>query len=129
MLAHYNVGSITTRFGDGRWACAACTPTRRLPFNGTIALGGGYPPNSWEQNQYYVFTGNGPERDRDGELRAGHVDRGVPARGVRGLGGQHHDRHGTFTFPSQAGAVYVLVVQGYGQVSGNYNVTLSITSP
>ena len=35
----------------------------------------------------------------------------------------------SFSFVSQSGATYVVVVQGYGQMSGNYNVSLSITSP
>ena len=35
----------------------------------------------------------------------------------------------TFSFNSTAGTVYVIVLTGYGQVSGNYSATMNITSP
>jgi hypothetical protein len=40
-----------------------------------------------------------------------------------------YDGTETFSFNSTAGTVYVIVLTGYGAVSGNYTATMNITSP
>ena len=35
----------------------------------------------------------------------------------------------SFSFNSQSGARYVVVLTGYGTASGNYNVTINLSSP
>lgn len=129
VLAHYQVGPVTSDFGAGDGNLSGMFTNAPLPYNGTIGLGGGFPSNSYQQNQYYVFTGTG----RNVTVTANCAQDMWIAAFRRGAYADWADDTSTgqetFTFPSQAGAVYVLVVQGYGQISGNYNVTLSITSP
>ena len=60
LLAHYGVGAITTQWGDGDSGLSGMyVRPSAFPYNGSLSLSGGYPSNSWQQNQYYVFTGNG----------------------------------------------------------------------
>jgi hypothetical protein len=128
-LAHWNVGAVTSDFGAGDGNLSGMFISAPIPYSGTTALGGGNPSNSYEQNQYYVFTGTG----RNVIVTANSSQDVWIAAFRRGAYADWADNTSsgteTFTFLSQAGAVYVLVLQGYGQVSGNYNVSVSITSP
>jgi hypothetical protein len=129
VLAHYTVGPVTSDFGAGDGNLSGMFTSATIPFSGTIGLGGGFPSNSYQQNQYYVFTGTG----RNVIVTANAAQDMWIAAFRRGQYADWADDTATgtesFSFPSQAGAVYVVVVQGRGQMSGNYNVTLSITSP
>ena len=129
VIAHWNVGPLTTDFGAGDSNLSGMFVPAPIPFNGSIGLGGGFPSNSYQQNQYYVFTGTGrsvivtANSTQDVSIEA--FRRGAP------VGGADATTTGTetFRFTSTAGVTYVVVLVGYSQVSGNYNVTLSITSP
>src|SRR5207253_2857338 len=60
LLAAYQIGPIVSEWGDGDDLLSGMyTYASPLPFSGGVALGGGFPFNSWQQNQYYVFDGTG----------------------------------------------------------------------
>ena len=85
-----------------------------IPYNGGIALGGGFPANSYEQNQYYVFTGT-RRHVTVSATSADDVAVQVFRRGEK-LGSADATTSGTesFTFSSQSGQVYVVVLTGFG---------------
>ncbi len=130
LLARYNIGPIVSDFGDGDPLLRDMfTNAASLPFTGSIALGGGNPPNSWQQNQYYVFTGTG---GRVTVSATSSQDVAIVAylRGVEaGFADSNTSGTESFNFVTQSGAKYVVVLTGFGQVMSDYNVTLNITSP
>ncbi len=129
LLARYNIGPISSDFGDGDTGLRGMFTDAPLPYTGSIALGGGNPPNSWQQNQYYVFTGNGSRVT----LRASAAQDVAISAYQRGVvvGSADATTSGaeTFSFTSQAGATYVVVLTGFGTIAGDYTVTLNFTSP
>ena len=126
LLAHSQIGPITTAFGDGDNGLRGMYTDAALPYSATMALGGGNSPNSWEQNQYYVFTGNGSSVT---VTATSTQDVAIAAfkRGVK-LGAADVNTSGTetFSFSTQAGAIYVMVLTGYGANPGNYDIDVSI---
>jgi len=129
VLAQYNVGPVTSDFGTGDGNLSGMFTSAPLPYSGGIGLGGGFPSNSYQQNQYWVFTGTG----RTVYVSANaNQDMWIAAyRKGAYVGWADSTTSGTesFNFVSTAGVTYVLVVQGFGQTTGNYNVSVSITSP
>ncbi len=130
VLAQYNVGPVTSDFGVGDGNLEGMFTPAPLPFSGGIGLGGGFPSNSYQQNQYYVFTGTG----RRVYVTAGNATQDVWIAAFRkgayeGWADSTNSGTEAFDFISTSGVTYVLVVQGFGQVSGNYTVSVSITSP
>ncbi len=129
VLAKYMVGPVTSDFGAGDSNLTGMFTPAAIPFNGSIGLGGGFPANSYQQNQYYVFTGTGRtvivRSNSTQDVWIAAFRRGVYA----GWADDTTTGFETISFPTTAGAIYVVALQGYGQVSGNYNVSISITSP
>ncbi len=129
VLAKYMVGPVTSDFGAGDNNLTGMFTPAPIPFTGSIGLGGGFPSNSYQQNQYYVFTGTG----RTVIVRSNSTQDVWIAAFRRGAYAGWADATTTgvetISFPTISGATYVVVLQGYGQVSGNYNVSMSITSP
>ncbi|NVJ03848.1 hypothetical protein HUW63_01125 [Myxococcus sp. AM001] len=132
MLAHYNIGSISSDFGDGDTPLRAIyTDVPGIPYTTEVPLVGGLDYNKREQNQYYVFTGTG----RQMTLSASHATQDVGIE-VFGQGGSLANADITLTgtetirIPTQADARYVVVVFGFKETAGNYSPfpTLSITS-
>jgi hypothetical protein len=129
LLNHYSIGPITSPFGDGDSELREMyTNVNAYPFSGSISLGGGFEFNTWEQNQYYVFTGNG----RQLTISANSTSDVAIAAYRRGqkVGGADANESGTesFSFPSQVDAQYILVLTGFGRTQGNYSVSISIQS-
>jgi len=126
LLARYQIGPITSVYGDGDDGLRGMYTDAPLPFSGNIGLGGGNSPNSWEQNQYYVFTGTGGTVTVSATSTQ-DVSIAAYRRGAK-LGAADMNLTGTerFTFSSQAGQVYVVVLTGYGATAGNYDVTVTI---
>ena len=126
LLAHYQIGPITTAFGDGDPGLRGMYTTAALPFGGMIAPGGGNSPNSWQQNQYYVINGNG-QNLTVAATSTEDVAIAVYRRGMR-LGGADVNTTGTesFSFNAQAGNTYVMVLTGYGQNPVDYDVSVTI---
>ena len=129
VLAQYNVGPVTDDFGAGDSNLSGMFTAAPIPYSGSIGLGGGFPRNSYQQNQYYVFTGTGRSvivtANAGQDVSIAALRRGVYA----GYVDANTSGTETFSFISVANATYVVALQGNGQVSGNYNVTLTITSP
>lgn len=133
LLAHYNIGPITSAFGDGdsgsQGLRAMYTDVPSYPFNTSIGLGGGFEFNTWQQNQYYVFTGNGARVTITANSTS---DVAIAAyRQGQKVGESDSTLNGTETFSitTQADVRYVLVLTGFGTTQGDYNVSLSFTSP
>ena len=126
LLAHYQIGPITTAFGEGDPGLSGMYTAAPLPYSGMIALGGGNSPNSWEQNQYYVFTGNGSTVAASASSTQ-DVAITVYRRGAK-LAQADANTSGTenVSFSSQSGVVYVLVLTGFGATPGNYDITVTI---
>jgi hypothetical protein len=133
VLAHYNIGPISSHYGDGDTGTdglrAMYTDVPSYPFSRSLTLGGGFPSNSWQQNQYYVFTGNGARVTISANSSA---DVGIAAyrRGQK-MGEADNNLSGTETFSitTQADAKYVLVLTGFHNTQGEYSVSVSLTSP
>lgn len=143
LLAHYNVGAITSDFGAGDANLAGMYSTVPGPLGATAAtasvtLGGmeGSEYNKWFQNQYYVVTGTGRPVTVTAASPQG-VDVALRVyRGVRGLIGEA-DTRGLTTTPEtltfgggdDAGATYVISLFGFEPSAAEYTVNLSFRSP
>ncbi|MFL5347034.1 MAG: hypothetical protein ACJ8AT_19795 [Hyalangium sp.] len=132
LLAHYQLGAITSPFGDGDSQLRAMyTDVTSFPYSTSgFTFGGGFEYNTWEQNQYFVFTGNGSSitvtANSNSDVAIGAYLKGVLVRQ------SDNNTSGTesFTFTSQPNAKYVLVLTGFEkQVKSEYAVSLSIKSP
>ncbi len=130
LLSHWNIGSITSEFGAGDAPLRAMyTDVAALPLNQTATLNGREEYNFKSQNQYWVVTGNGA-RITVSSTTAEDVEITAYRQGVQvGYADDVYDGTETFSFNSTAGTVYVIVLTGYGAVSGNYTATMNITSP
>ncbi|GEL72080.1 hypothetical protein [Myxococcus virescens] len=132
LLAYYNIGSISSDFGDGDTPLRAIyTHVPGIPYTTEVPLVGGRDYNKREQNQYYVFTGTG----RNMTLSASHAEQdvGIEVFGQgRRLAQSDIDYTGTETvsIPTQADTQYVVVVFGFQEEAENYDPfpILSITS-
>jgi hypothetical protein len=125
----YTIGPVTSDFGDGDSRLRGMFTNAPLPYNGSIDLGGGFPSNSWQQNQYYVVTGTGRQIVVSATASQDVAITGL-LRGQR-VGSADANTRGTerFTFNSQAGATYIVVLTGFGATQGNYTVSLAFSSP
>ncbi|WP_224365163.1 hypothetical protein [Hyalangium versicolor] len=131
LLSHYKIGPITTAFGDGDSRLRAMyTNVNAYPYtDSALKLGGGYDSNKWEQNQYYVFTGNGQRvtisaNSTSDVAVAAYFKGEVMDQADENLSGTE-----TITFVTQPDARYVLVVTGFEERNIEYPVTISIKSP
>ncbi|WP_238539634.1 hypothetical protein [Corallococcus macrosporus] len=131
LLTHYNIGSISSDFGDGDTPLRAIyTTVPRVPYSTEVPLVGGLDFNKRAQNQYYVFTGTGQTL----AITAAHPNQDVGVE-VYGLGRSlaqsdiGYAGSETVTVPTQADTTYVVVVFGFKESAGNYSPfpTLSIT--
>lgn len=129
LLAHYQIGPITSAWGDGDPNLRAMyTTVGTLPYSGTVAFEGGVDPNKWAQNQYFVVTGNGaPITVRT--ACAQDVDLKIYQAGTVVATALTNSGNETLSFSSQAAKTYVVVVTGYGATSGSYPVQVQITTP
>jgi hypothetical protein len=126
LLARYQIGPITSVFGAGDPGLSGMYTPAALPYSGIIALGGGNSPNSWEQNQYYVVNGNGQTLTVSATSTE-DVAIAVYRRGSR-LAAADANLTGTesFSFSTQAGTTYVMVLTGFGATPGNYDISVTI---
>lgn len=126
LLGHYQIGPISSAFGDGDPGLRGMYTDAPLPYSAVMALGGGNSPNSWEQNQYYVVNGNG-QTITVSATSTEDVAIAVYRRGMK-LGSADANLTGTetFNFSSQSGSVYVMVLTGFGPNPGNYDITVTI---
>jgi hypothetical protein len=129
LAAHYNIGVITSPFGDGDSSLRSMyTQVSSYPYSTTVSLSGGALYNKSGQNRYYVFTGTG----RNMSVNAtSNQDVGILAYQQGQVAGES-DRGTTgsesFSFASRADAPYVLVVTGFKQSAGSYSASLNISS-
>jgi hypothetical protein len=126
LLAHSQIGPITTAFGDGDPGLRGMYTDAALPYSATMALGGGNSPNSWEQNQYYLFTGNGQtvtvSATSTQDVAVAAYQRGAK----KGAADANTSGTESFSFATQQGVTYVMVLTGFGATPGNYDIDVSI---
>lgn len=131
LLAHYQLGPITTEWGDGDTGLKAMyTRTSSLPYNGSVTLTGGYRPNTRYQNQYFTFTGTGAGVTVSATSTY-DVGIAVYKQGQR-LAFADANLSGTESFSlasTQTDATYVVVLTGFKETTGSYTATMSIKSP
>lgn len=129
LLAAHDMGPLTSAFGDGDDALARMYLAADLPSAGTIQLTGGHRPNEWWQVQYFVFTGNGAQ------VTVGATTSEDVAIDVYDSGNRlaHADdvTSGTETVhvATDSGKPYVVVITGFAEAPGEYDVALSFTTP
>ncbi|HEY1087270.1 MAG TPA: hypothetical protein VGE37_06225, partial [Archangium sp.] len=131
VAAQYAVGSVTSDFGTGDMNLAGMFTSAPIPYNGGINLLGGFEENTYQQNQYYVFTGTGGTATITADSaqpvgitayrRGAYLNRSDPT-----TTGTSQKR---FSISTTANTTYVVVLTGYAQTMGSYNVSLTITSP
>lgn len=130
LLANYAIGPITDEWGTGDANLLAMyAGVSAFPASGSVLLGGGFDSNKWQQNQYYVFTGNGAQVTASA-TSAEDVVLVVYQAGTR-VAAVDANTTGTETVhvSTVAGKVYVVNLIGFGPTPGDYNVNVSFTSP
>lgn len=129
LLANYQIGPITSQWGDGDPGLRAMyTQVSSVPYGVTLQFDGGFDSNKWQQNQYYVVTGNGSPITV-GTTCTQDVDIKVYRSGTMVASAITNSGNETLSFSSVAGVNYVVVITGFGILSGPYNVGVTITSP
>ncbi|QSQ18931.1 hypothetical protein JY651_26630 [Pyxidicoccus parkwayensis] len=132
LLAHYNVGAITSPYGDGDTQLRAMyvAVPNTYPYNNNITLRGGEEANKQQQNRYFAFSGTGRTMNISVSNATYDVDIEVYKRGEL-VASSYKETPGTesVSLPTQSDTPYVLVVTGYSTVNTNYTVSVSITSP
>jgi hypothetical protein len=127
LMLHYNIKSITSEYGEGDADLASMyTKIEALPYSGNVALGGGNQPNSWQQNQYYVFTASGnavtmsAQASQDVSFKV-YLNGKVLAEVDKTTSGIEKT-----TLATESGKIYVMAVTGFGERMGDYPVSVSI---
>lgn len=129
LMARYQIGPITSQWGDGDANLADMyTQVGSIPYSVTVPFDGSYGSNKWQQNQYYVGTGTGGPITVKTTC-AQDVDIKVYRSGTLVASAVTNSGNETLTFNALAGVKYVVVVTGYGTTAGPYNVGVTITSP
>lgn len=132
LLAHYQIGPVTSDLGEGDSSLQSIyTPVNTYPYTANITLrGGANTYNKQQQNRYFVFTGTGRTMNFSASQPQEDVGIAVYRRGTR-VGESDEGYFGTesFSIPTQNDTQYVLVLTGFKNTSGDYSVSLNITSP
>lgn len=135
LLAHYDIGPITDAWGTGDAGSghlAEMYVQVTLPATTSILIGGSTvagETNKWNENEYYVFTGNG-QRATLSAASAGDVALTLYEDG-KNLVTQDSNATGTESIQTATknGSTYVVNLVASGSTSGDYQVNLSFTSP
>lgn len=129
LLAHYQIGPITSQWGDGDPGLVDMyTQVASVPYSVNIQFDGSYESNKWQQNQYYVGTGNGSPITVKTTC-AQDVDIKVYRSGTLVASALTTSGNETLSFNSLASVKYVVVITGFGTTPGPYTVGVTITSP
>lgn len=130
LLARYDMGPISSHWGDGDSRMLPMySGVGAFPYNRTLTLDGGYEYNTWYQNQYYVFVGNG---SRVTISATSTYDVGIELyKQGEVVGASDRNTTGTesINLTTLSNATYVLVVTGFKETEGSYSVSISMTSP
>lgn len=129
LLAQYQIGPITSQWGDGDPGLQAMyTQVGSVPYGVTLQFDGGFDSNKWQQNQYFVGTGTGSAITVTTTCTQ-DVDIKVYRSGTLVASALTNSGNETLSFSSLAGVKYVVVISGFGTTPGSYNVGVAITSP
>lgn len=131
LAGHYDIGAITSDFGDGDPALRAMyVDVTSMPRTQSVSLDGRVAFNTKAQNRYFVVRGTGAQvtvsatSAKDVAIVA--YRQGAEVAGADDYGDNATE---TFSFRAAAGATYVINLVGYGEGTSTYAVTMSITSP
>jgi hypothetical protein len=103
------------------------TDVTAFPQTKKVSLVGSSESNTWDQNQYYVFTGNG-RQVTVAATSVGDVGIAVYQAGSKlASADKYYTGTETFQLATESGKKYVVVLTGY-QTSGAYDVTVDFTS-
>jgi hypothetical protein len=129
LLAHYSIGPISDEWGTGDTDLSAMFKAVDVPSTDSFTLDGRYDPNMQQQNQYLVFTATGASATVTSSS-AYDVDLYAYASGVLLDSDVSYDGNETLNFATTPGQVYVVVLNGWGDVNvnGPYSATVSISS-
>lgn len=131
LLARYQVGPLTSGFGDGDSSLRAMfSQVGAYPYTTAVTLRGGVESNKQQQNRYFVFTGTGRTMNISATQASEDVGIQIYRRGTL-VGSSDRTYSGTesYSFASQADTRYVLVLVGFKRETADYSVSVSITSP
>lgn len=128
LLANYAIGPISDQWGTGDITMRAMyTDVTAFPQTKKVSLVGSSESNTWDQNQYYVFTGNG-RQVTVAATSVGDVGIAVYQAGSKlASADKYYTGTETFQLATESGKKYVVVLTGY-QTSGAYDVTVDFTS-
>jgi hypothetical protein len=131
LLARYQVGPLTSGFGEGDTSLRAMfTNVSGYPYSTTVTLRGGVAFNKQQQNRYFVFTGTGRTMNISATQASEDVAIQAYRRGTSmGISDRNYFGTESFSFSSQADTRYVLVLTGFKDEAADYSVSVSITSP
>jgi hypothetical protein len=129
LMAHYQIGPITTAWGGGDTNLSAMyAMVGSLPYSGSVSFDGGFDPNKWAQNQYFVVAGTGGTITvhtvcaQDVDIKV--FQAGTVVGSVATTSGNE-----TLQISTQASKNYVVVITGWGATPGAYPVQVSIAAP
>ena len=129
LMAHYQIGPITTAWGDGDPNLSAMYAlVTALPYNGAVSFDGGLDSNKWAQNQYFVGAGTGGSITVKTTC-AQDVDIRIYQAGTVVGTAATNSGNETLTISTLAGKTYVVVITGFGATAGAYPVQVAITAP
>jgi hypothetical protein len=133
LLAHYSIGPITDEWGTGDTNLLGMyTGVPSFPSTPWVNLDGGFNYNSWHQNQYYVFTGNGGtitvSASSVGDVGIWIYKQGTLVASADNYLGGSTPVTETTSFTSVAGATYVVSLVGFNSTAGEYRVDMSFTN-
>jgi hypothetical protein len=129
VLDHYSIGSISDEWGTGDPDLRAMySDVSVLPSGNSFTLDGRFAPNMRQQNRYLVFTATTTSATVTSSCP---YDVDLYAYGSGQLMGSDDSLDGNerVQFATTPGAVYVIVLTGWGAVNGPYTATVSISTP
>lgn len=129
LLAAYNVGPISDEWGTGDQGLLGMYTTLPVPGSSNISLGGGFLPNTWQQNQYYPLVGTGGSITVTAQSQQDVAISGYRQGNRFAVADDTLSGTESFQFQSQQDAIYVIVLTGFGASAGDYPVTISVSTP
>jgi hypothetical protein len=129
LLARYSIGAISDQWGTGDADLRAMYRNVSVPSAGNaFTLDGRFDPNMQQQNRYLVFAATGSSATVT-SASAQDVDLEAYHQGVLLDYDWSNDGYETLNFATTPGDVYVIVLNGWGELNRTYSATVNISTP